>query len=75
MKAILSPCIGVCTLDARGQCTGCFRSTEEIANWLRYSDAQRARFIDEVLPAREEGALRRSADSISLPTITLDIVG
>ena len=55
-KAILSPCIGVCTLDGRGHCTGCFRSTDEIANWLHYSDAQRARLMNEVLPEREDAA-------------------
>ena len=75
MTAIQSPCIGVCTLDALGQCTGCFRSGEEIANWQRYSDGQRARLMDDILPEREERALRRSADSVSLPGVTLDIVG
>lgn len=41
-----SPCIQVCQINAQtGFCAGCFRSPEEIARWLRYSDAGR----DEVL--------------------------
>jgi len=30
---VKSPCIGVCVLDMADICEGCFRSTEEIANW------------------------------------------
>jgi len=75
MKAILSPCIGVCTLDARGQCTGCFRSSEEIANWVRYSEAQRAHLMDEVLPQREDSRAQGSAAPAFLSVLALDTVG
>ncbi|MEZ5440854.1 MAG: DUF1289 domain-containing protein [Lysobacterales bacterium] len=51
--AILTPCIGICTLDANGQCEGCFRSGEEIARWASLSDSERQWYMDEVLPARE----------------------
>ena len=37
---IESPCIGVCTL-VNGQCVGCFRTTDEIKNWLYLSDDER----------------------------------
>ena len=50
---MLTPCIGVCSLGTDGLCEGCFRSGEEIANWTRYSDAERVRLMDEILPARE----------------------
>ncbi len=50
--AMLSPCIGICRLDAQGLCEGCHRSGEEIAAWAGMSEAQRLRFMDEVLPAR-----------------------
>jgi uncharacterized protein len=40
--AILSPCIGICTLNAASICTGCHRSSEQIANWSGYSHAERA---------------------------------
>lgn len=37
-----SPCIQVCQLNEQtGFCAGCFRTQEEIARWLRYSDAER----------------------------------
>jgi hypothetical protein len=50
--AILTPCIGVCRLDASGWCLGCHRSGEEIAAWSNWSDAQRLHFMDVVLPQR-----------------------
>jgi len=41
---IESPCIEICTLDARsGQCLGCGRSIDEIARWTAMDDAERAR--------------------------------
>jgi uncharacterized protein len=49
---IESPCIKVCTLDARsGRCLGCGRSVDEIARWSAMSDSERARVMAE-LPAR-----------------------
>ncbi len=37
-----SPCIQVCQMNEQiGYCAGCFRSQEEIARWLRYSDEER----------------------------------
>lgn len=51
--AILSPCIGVCTLDSDGRCEGCLRSGEEIARWSAMSDGERQYLMDVVLPQRE----------------------
>lgn len=51
--AILTPCIGICALDADGYCEGCFRTGEEIGSWSSLPDAERRRLMDEVLPARE----------------------
>jgi uncharacterized protein len=49
---IQSPCIKICTLDARsGLCLGCGRTIDEIARWGGMSDAERARIMAE-LPAR-----------------------
>lgn len=37
-----SPCIQVCQMNLQtGFCAGCFRTQEEIARWLRYSDTER----------------------------------
>ena len=50
---VLTPCIGICTLDARGLCEGCRRSADEIARWMYMGDAERAQLMDEVLPLRQ----------------------
>ena len=52
-RAVLSPCIGVCSLDAQGICEGCHRSVAEIASWLHLDDDQRLHLIETVLPARQ----------------------
>lgn len=49
---LLSPCVGICEVDASGLCKGCHRSMDEIAHWIGYSDAERARLMNEVLPQR-----------------------
>jgi predicted Fe-S protein YdhL (DUF1289 family) len=51
-KPVLSPCTGVCRLDADGYCAGCRRSAEEIARWLGMSHAERLHLMDHVLPRR-----------------------
>jgi len=51
-KPILTPCIGVCTLDATGHCEGCHRTIDEIANWGTFGDTERTRLMDDVLPQR-----------------------
>jgi len=50
---IESPCISICTLGDSGHCLGCFRTPDEIGQWLNYSDEQRRAIIEE-LPARAE---------------------
>jgi uncharacterized protein len=51
--ATLTPCIGICRLDARGYCVGCQRSGEEIGRWRGMDDAERRRYMDEILPSRQ----------------------
>ena len=49
---VLSPCIGVCAMDAdSGFCLGCLRTIDEIAAWSRASEATR-RAIHAALPPR-----------------------
>lgn len=50
---IISPCVGICALDAEGYCEGCFRTGAEIAAWRGLSDEQRRHIMFEVLPQRE----------------------
>ena len=54
-RAVLSPCIGVCSLDDAGLCEGCRRTTAEIARWSQMSDDERLRIMDVVLPLRDSG--------------------
>jgi predicted Fe-S protein YdhL (DUF1289 family) len=52
-KPVLTPCIGICTLDSGGLCEGCHRNTQEIAAWASLDDAERTRIMLELLPQRE----------------------
>jgi predicted Fe-S protein YdhL (DUF1289 family) len=53
-QAILSPCTGICRLDARGLCEGCLRTGDEIARWRSMSDGERHHLMDSILPLREK---------------------
>jgi predicted Fe-S protein YdhL (DUF1289 family) len=60
---IESPCIKVCTLDARsGLCLGCGRTVDEIARWTEMSTAERARVTGE-LPWRLAASRRAEPSS------------
>jgi predicted Fe-S protein YdhL (DUF1289 family) len=52
-RAVLSPCVGICSLDAQGLCEGCHRTTAEIARWSQMNDDERLHLMDIVLPRRE----------------------
>ncbi|WP_275441516.1 DUF1289 domain-containing protein [Psychrobium sp. MM17-31] len=42
---IESPCIGICEVNNRGYCKGCFRSRDERFYWHRLSDADKSKVI------------------------------
>jgi len=50
--------MGICSLDEKGFCEGCFRTGDEIAQWSLMSDNERTRLMDEVLPVREASLAR-----------------
>jgi uncharacterized protein len=52
-KAMLSPCVGICQMSVAGLCEGCLRTGFEIANWTKFTDAERAHVMDVLLPERE----------------------
>lgn len=52
-RAVLSPCVGICSLDAQGLCEGCHRTSAEIAHWSQMNDDERLHLMDVVLPRRE----------------------
>jgi predicted Fe-S protein YdhL (DUF1289 family) len=58
-RAVLSPCIGICSLGDDGFCQGCHRTSSEIAHWISMSDDERLRLMDDVLPVREMRASAR----------------
>lgn len=44
-----SPCNGVCILDEdTGLCVGCLRTSEEIAGWEEFSDAEREEVMERI---------------------------
>jgi hypothetical protein len=55
-QPVLSPCTGVCTINASGHCQGCFRTLDEIGSWLLFTPAYRDHLMESVLPEREESA-------------------
>lgn len=51
-KAIVTPCIKVCIVDAESSlCLGCYRTLTEIAGWARLPEDERTRLMAE-LPER-----------------------
>ena len=52
-RAVLSPCVGICSLDAQGLCEGCHRTSAEIAHWSQMNDDERLHLMEVVLPRRE----------------------
>ena len=59
-RTVLSPCIGIFSLDEAGLCLGCRRTAAEIAAWMRMDDDQRLRLM-ELLPSREAGVVAEDA--------------
>jgi len=45
LAPMLSPCIGVCELNAANVCTGCHRSSSEIGAWSSMTDAARSQIM------------------------------
>jgi len=46
---IETPCVKVCTLDARtGLCLGCGRTVDEIARWTAMDASERAQVMREL---------------------------
>lgn len=51
-----SPCNGVCILDEdTGLCVGCLRTSEEIAGWEEFSDAEREKVMERISEREAEG--------------------
>ena len=48
-KPIPSPCISVCALNDDDICQGCYRSGEEIRDWMILTNAQKRKVIQKAL--------------------------
>jgi predicted Fe-S protein YdhL (DUF1289 family) len=60
---IESPCVNICTLDARSRaCLGCGRTIDEITRWSTMTPADRSRVMAE-LPARMAAAKSANAQT------------
>ena len=54
-QPVATPCVGVCTLDPRGLCIGCGRSTEEITQWASYTEQERRDIMQRLARNRAQG--------------------
>jgi predicted Fe-S protein YdhL (DUF1289 family) len=45
---MISPCVNVCKVNENGICIGCYRTTDEIANWSKYTDKQRLEIMESI---------------------------
>jgi predicted Fe-S protein YdhL (DUF1289 family) len=53
LRSVMSPCIGICTIDPKSRfCLGCKRTIEEIGRWVMLDDSQRKAIIEQ-LPGRK----------------------
>lgn len=59
---IETPCIKICTLDARqGLCLGCGRTIDEITRWATMSTAERTRVMSELQARLAAGNAAKTA--------------
>jgi len=58
-RAAGSPCVDLCMIDeTSGFCMGCWRTSEEIAMWDRFSPYRRTKILAELISRRKLGNQR-----------------
>lgn len=45
-EEVASPCVSVCFLDENDICEGCYRSAQEITDWMSYSNAEKKAVLE-----------------------------
>lgn len=46
---VKSPCISICSIEeATGYCKGCYRTVQEVGEWLYYSDSQKKQVLTQI---------------------------
>ncbi|MGY3868050.1 DUF1289 domain-containing protein [Aeromonas crassostreae] len=65
-----SPCIGVCQLNNKGYCKGCFRSRDERYNWLAMTPGQQQEVM-RLCRGRKARVLaaKRKAEEAAVPQV------
>ena len=58
-----SPCIGVCQVDDKGQCLGCFRTRDERVTWISLTSDHKQKVIKRCTQRkkRKEGKAKTKA--------------
>jgi len=51
---VITPCIGQCKLDENNICSGCFRTSTEITDWVNKSEDEK---LDIVIRCKKQIAL------------------
>lgn len=60
--ALESPCTDVCKFDRKADlCVGCFRTTDEIRQWRKFTDHKRRQILAERRQRETKLAARRPA--------------
>ena len=49
-----SPCVSICALDENDICMGCFRSADEITNWLMVGAEEKRDILRRAQERRDE---------------------
>lgn len=57
-RRVGSPCVSVCLLNDQDVCVGCFRSADEITDWVMLDDSARQQVLERTHERmRQAGAL------------------
>jgi len=69
---IESPCIGICEVNNRGYCKGCYRSREERFYWHQFSDGDKSKVIRLCQRRKKrKRSASKSGDDESSPNLSL----
>lgn len=44
-----SPCVSICALDEEDICIGCYRSADEISNWVSFDPQRKLEVLENCL--------------------------
>lgn len=60
--SVASPCLDICLFNRKADlCTGCFRTTEEIRQWRKFTDHKRRQILAERRKREAKLAARKTS--------------